>query len=55
MKNLIPEYKLGTDLHGARNILVKVDDSTTTKNMILMEIWLKTAQTKMKITKILQR
>ena len=31
MKNLIPEYKLGTDLHGARNILVKVDDSTTTK------------------------
>ena len=31
MKNVIPEYKLGTDLHGARNILVKVDDSTTTK------------------------
>lgn len=31
MKNVIPEYKLGTDLYGARNILVKVDDSTTTK------------------------
>lgn len=31
MKNLIPEYKLGTDLYGARNILIKVDDSTTTK------------------------
>ena len=31
MKNVIPEYKLGTDLCGARNILVKVDDSTTTK------------------------
>ena len=31
MKNVIPEYKLGTDLYGARNILIKVDDSTTTK------------------------
>ena len=31
MKNVIPEYKLGTDLYGARNILVKVDDSITTK------------------------
>lgn len=31
MKNVIPEYKLGTDLYGARNILVKVDDSSTTK------------------------
>lgn len=31
VKNVIPEYKLGTDLYGARNILVKVDDSTTTK------------------------
>lgn len=31
MKNVMPEYKLGTDLYGARNILVKVDDSTTTK------------------------
>ena len=31
MKNVTPEYKLGTDLYGARNILVKVDDSTTTK------------------------
>lgn len=31
MKNVIPEYKLGTDLYGVRNILVKVDDSTTTK------------------------
>lgn len=31
MKNVIPEYKLGIDLYGARNILVKVDDSTTTK------------------------
>ena len=31
IKNVIPEYKLGTDLYGARNILVKVDDSTTTK------------------------
>lgn len=31
MKNVIPEYKLGTDLYGARNILVKVDDSTITK------------------------
>lgn len=31
LKNVIPEYKLGTDLYGARNILVKVDDSTTTK------------------------
>ena len=31
MKNIIPEYKLGTDLYGARNILIKVDDGTTTK------------------------
>ena len=31
MKNVIPEYKFGTDLYGTRNILVKVDDSTTTK------------------------
>ena len=26
MKNVIPEYKLGTDLYGARNILIKVQD-----------------------------
>lgn len=31
MKNIIPEYKLGMDLYGARNIAIKVDDSTETK------------------------
>ena len=31
MKNIIPEYKLGMDLSGARNIVIKVDDSTETK------------------------
>lgn len=31
MKNLIPKYKLGMDLYGARNIKIKVDDSTETK------------------------
>lgn len=27
MKNIIPEYKLGMDLYGARNIIIKVDES----------------------------
>lgn len=31
MKNIIPEYKLGMDLYGARNIVIKVDDGTETK------------------------
>lgn len=31
MKNIIPEYQLGMDLNGARNIVIKVDDSTETK------------------------
>ena len=31
-KNFIPDYKFGVDLYGYRNIVVKVDDSTETKN-----------------------
>lgn len=31
-KNFIPDYKFGMDLYGYRNIVVKVDDSTETKN-----------------------
>ena len=31
-KNVIPDYKFGVDLYGYRNIVVKVDDSTETKN-----------------------
>lgn len=31
MKNIIPEYKLGMDLNGYRNIVVKPDDRTETK------------------------
>lgn len=31
MRNIIPEYKLGMDLKGSRNIVIKVDDSTKTK------------------------
>lgn len=31
MKNIIPEYQLGMDLNGARNIVITVDDSTETK------------------------
>lgn len=31
MKNLIPEYELGMDFYGARNITIKVDDSTEIK------------------------
>ena len=31
MKNVIPEYQLGMDINGARNIVIKVDDSTETK------------------------
>ena len=31
IKNVIPEYKLGMDLSGARNIVIKVDDSTEIK------------------------
>ena len=27
MKNIIPEYKLGMNLYGARNIIIKVDES----------------------------
>ena len=27
MKNLIPDYKLGMDIYGARNVIIKVDDS----------------------------
>ena len=31
-KNFIPDYKFGVDLYGYRNIVVKVNDSTETKN-----------------------
>lgn len=31
-KNFMPDYKFGVDLYGYRNIVVKVDDSTETKN-----------------------
>lgn len=31
MTNILPEYILGADINGARNIVVKVDDSTSTK------------------------
>lgn len=31
MTNILPEYILGTDIYGARNIVIKVDDSTETK------------------------
>lgn len=31
MKNIIPEYKLGMDLNGTRNIVIKVDDSIEIK------------------------
>lgn len=31
MKNIVPEYELGMDLYGSRNIVIKVDNSTETK------------------------
>lgn len=31
MKNVVPEYKLGMDTYGSRNIVIKVDTSTETK------------------------
>lgn len=31
MKNIVPEYQLGMNLNGARNIVITVDDSTETK------------------------
>ena len=31
MENILPEYILGTDIYGARNIVIKVDDSVETK------------------------
>ena len=31
MKNIIPEYDLGMDIYGSRNIAIKVDTSTETK------------------------
>lgn len=31
MKNIVPEYQLGMDIYGSRNIVIKVDESTETK------------------------
>lgn len=31
MKNILPEYELGMDIYGARNVVIKVDNSTELK------------------------
>lgn len=46
MKNIIPEYKLGMDLYGARNIIIKVDESkeSNTEDVLTLDNYQKSKE-----------
>ena len=46
MKNIIPEYKLGMDLYGARNIVIKVDESneSNTEDVLTLDNYQKSKE-----------